>query len=88
MPAERHRLVPCASHRGVPRRLLILAAAALPGLAPAQKWPAQPVRIIVPYTAGGGSDNIARALGTELSRGQQARGLGHAGRRNGGAGRA
>ena len=68
MPAERHRLVPCASHRGVPRRLLILAAAALPGLAPAQKWPAQPVRIIVPYTAGGGSDNIARALGTELSR--------------------
>ncbi|MCP4515782.1 MAG: tripartite tricarboxylate transporter substrate binding protein [Delftia sp.] len=76
MPAERHPLPrPAlhpsfhpASHRGLQRRLLILAAAALPGLALAQKWPAQPVRIVVPYTAGGGSDNIARALGTELSR--------------------
>ena len=80
MPAERHPLphpalhaalhpaAHPASHRGLQRRLLILAAAALPGLALAQKWPAQPVRIIVPYTAGGGSDNIARALGTELSR--------------------
>src|SRR2546427_445771 len=59
MPAERHPLPrPAlhpsfhpASHRGLQRRLLILAAAALPGLALAQKWPAQPVRIVVPYTA-------------------------------------
>ncbi len=48
--------------------MLALASTALPHIAFAQKWPAQPIRIIVPYTAGGGSDNIARALGTELSR--------------------
>jgi tripartite-type tricarboxylate transporter receptor subunit TctC len=68
MSPERRSLAHPLSRHGLLRRLLLLASAALPGLVLAQKWPAQPVRIIVPYTAGGGSDNIARALGTELSR--------------------
>ncbi|MDE2413298.1 MAG: tripartite tricarboxylate transporter substrate binding protein [Comamonadaceae bacterium] len=60
--------MPIARRRLLHPALLALAAAALPTFALAQKWPAQPVRIIVPYSAGGGSDNIARALGTELAR--------------------
>lgn len=33
----------------------------------AQTWPTQPVRIIVPFTAGTGMDTIARAVGPKLS---------------------
>jgi tripartite-type tricarboxylate transporter receptor subunit TctC len=36
----------------------ILAAAA--GTASAQDWPSKPVRILVPYAAGGNSDSMAR----------------------------
>jgi tripartite-type tricarboxylate transporter receptor subunit TctC len=32
----------------------------------ADPWPARPIRLIVPYPAGGGSDNIARFLGERL----------------------
>ena len=45
----------------------VLAAAscvALPGFA--QNWPARPVRIIVPYTPGGGIDAVARLLAQKL----------------------
>ena len=38
------------------------------GVAVAQPYPSAPVRIIVPYGPGGGTDNIARALGERLSR--------------------
>lgn len=38
------------------------AALALPGLAFAQSWPAKPIRYIVPVSAGGGSDMIARVV--------------------------
>lgn len=34
----------------------------------AAAWPTQPVRIIVPYSAGGSSDVIARSLATELGK--------------------
>ncbi len=39
----------------------------------AQAWPAKPIRIIVPYPAGGTSDILARALGPEITKalGQQ-----------------
>jgi tripartite-type tricarboxylate transporter receptor subunit TctC len=45
--------------------LSLLFAAALP--AAAQSWPTKPVRIIVPYSPGGSSDIIARAISQPLS---------------------
>jgi len=33
----------------------------------AQGWPTKPVRILVPYAAGGGGDITARLIGTRLS---------------------
>lgn len=44
-----------------------LAAAALPCAALAQGYPERPVTIIVPFAAGGGSDNIARIIAAKLS---------------------
>lgn len=53
------------------RNVLICAAAAasvgLPGLASAQSYPDKPVTIIVPFAAGGGSDNIARLVAAKLT---------------------
>jgi tripartite-type tricarboxylate transporter receptor subunit TctC len=43
----------------LPRRAL-LAATLLPGVATAQGWPERPVRILVPYAAGGNTDAFAR----------------------------
>ena len=49
-------------------RTLLLAAALAPfGAAFAQDWPAKPIRIVVPYTPGGSSDIIARAISQPLS---------------------
>jgi tripartite-type tricarboxylate transporter receptor subunit TctC len=45
---------------------LIAAAVALPLLASAQAFPTKPVRIIVPFSAGGASDVTMRAIATEL----------------------
>ena len=33
----------------------------------AQTWPGKPVRMIVPYTAGGGTDTVARGMAHQLS---------------------
>jgi tripartite-type tricarboxylate transporter receptor subunit TctC len=50
-------------------RLVLLAAIALlPGFAPAQSYPARPVKIIVPAQPGGGLDLIGRTVGGELAR--------------------
>jgi tripartite-type tricarboxylate transporter receptor subunit TctC len=43
-----------------------LACFAVQGVALAQAWPARPIKIIVPYPAGGTSDILARALGPGL----------------------
>ena len=46
------------------KRLVPALAAALlaPAVAAAQAWPQQPVKVIVPYSAGGTVDFSARAL--------------------------
>jgi tripartite-type tricarboxylate transporter receptor subunit TctC len=57
------------------RRTLLMASAALPLAARAQAstWPNKPVRVVVPYGAGGGADNFARPVAQHLSQqlGQQ-----------------
>jgi hypothetical protein len=47
--------------------LLAAGLCAAPFGAAAQAWPAKPIRIIVPYTPGGSSDIIARAISQPLS---------------------
>ncbi len=46
---------------------LTACAVVMPLPAAAQSWPTKPVRIIVPYPAGGTSDILARMLGQKLS---------------------
>lgn len=47
--------------------LLSTAALAMPGFALAQdQWPSRPVRVIIPYAAGGGPDVLARYIGPKL----------------------
>jgi len=51
------------------KRLLALAALSLAaGAASAQSWPAQPIRWIVPYPAGGGTDVVARTVASGLEK--------------------
>jgi tripartite-type tricarboxylate transporter receptor subunit TctC len=49
------------------RRLLTLAALTLCAAASAQTWPSKPIRIVVPFPAGGGTDIIAREASQRVS---------------------
>jgi tripartite-type tricarboxylate transporter receptor subunit TctC len=49
------------------RLALALVIALVPLAAQAQKYPDRPVKVIVPYPAGGGTDTVARALTQRLS---------------------
>lgn len=48
------------------RRWLLAAAALLPALAGAQGFPDKPIRLIVPFAPGGGTDSIARDMARTL----------------------
>jgi tripartite-type tricarboxylate transporter receptor subunit TctC len=50
-----------------PIRLLACALAALPFVCAAQAYPSKPIRIVVPFPAGGGVDLLARVVGQRVS---------------------
>jgi tripartite-type tricarboxylate transporter receptor subunit TctC len=59
-----------ATRSAIRKAVVASIAAVVPWLPPgasAQDYPAKPVRVIVPYAAGGGADLLARLVGHELS---------------------
>lgn len=49
--------------------LLIAVVTGLTGVAHAQTFPSKPIRIVVPFPAGGGADIVARILGDHMAKG-------------------
>ena len=47
--------------------VLLFAALAVPSTHAAERYPTKPVRLIVPYPPGGGSDITGRAIGVKLN---------------------
>jgi tripartite-type tricarboxylate transporter receptor subunit TctC len=55
------------THYRVCAAIALTAMLALPGIAAAQEWPTKPVKIVVPFAPGGGSDFIARYIARRLT---------------------
>jgi tripartite-type tricarboxylate transporter receptor subunit TctC len=55
------------TRRAALKLLAAACAAAIPARAFAQKWPDRPVKLLVPFAAGGNTDGIARLIGQHLS---------------------
>ena len=49
-------------------RLLAIASLVLPFVARAETWPSKPIRILVPYAAGGVLDSLVRPMAEQLGR--------------------
>jgi tripartite-type tricarboxylate transporter receptor subunit TctC len=56
-----------ATRRGLLKLMAGGCAVVIPARAFAQKWPERPVKLLVPFSAGGNTDGIARLIGQDLS---------------------
>jgi tripartite-type tricarboxylate transporter receptor subunit TctC len=49
------------------RAVAALLASLAPAIATAQPWPSKPLKLVVPFTAGGSTDTVARLMGEKLT---------------------
>lgn len=54
--------------KALPKVVLVLAALATPWMISAQTYPQQPVKVVLPFPAGGGTDGITRIIMDPLSK--------------------